>query len=48
MSYADIILVSLLQMVKRIDEKKFERFIAIDPALPKIFEASKEWLKKED
>jgi glutathione S-transferase len=47
-SYADFIFVGLLQMMKRIDQGLFERFLAFDPAFPKVFEASKEWLAKED
>ncbi|KAL6703278.1 hypothetical protein ACN47E_010066 [Coniothyrium glycines] len=47
-SYADFIFVSMLQFFKRINNDVFERFIALDPAFPKVFEACKPWLAKED
>ncbi|CAI6341388.1 unnamed protein product [Periconia digitata] len=47
-SYADFIFVSLLQMMKRINkEGLFDRYMALDPAFPKIFDACKPWLEKE-
>jgi hypothetical protein len=35
-------------MMQRIDEGLFERFLAFDPAFPKLYEASKQWLEKDD
>lgn len=47
-SYADFIFVSLLQFLKRVDDSVFQRYLALDPTFPKIYEASKQWLQKED
>lgn len=47
-SYADFILVSLLHMMKRLDEGVFERYMKIDEALPRVYEACGEWLERED
>lgn len=47
-TYADFIFVSFLQFLKRVDEVLFKRFLDLDPAFPKIYDASKEWLQKED
>jgi glutathione S-transferase len=47
-SYADFILVGMMTMMQRIDQGLFERFLAFDPAFPKLFEASKQWLEKDD
>jgi hypothetical protein len=35
-------------MIERLDESLFERFLALDPAFPKIYEASKQWLERDD
>lgn len=47
-SYADFIFVSMLHFVRRVSEENFKRLITLDPAFEKVFEASKEWLKRED
>jgi glutathione S-transferase len=47
-SYADFIFVAFLQFVKRLDESAFERFVGFDDAIRKVFDASKEWLEKDD
>jgi len=47
-SYADFILVSMLHFVKRANEDVYKKLMALDDALPKIYEASKQWLEKED
>lgn len=47
-SYADFIFVGFLQMAKRLDDEVFKRVLALDEAFPKVFEASKKWLEKED
>jgi hypothetical protein len=47
-SYADFIFVSMLYMIKLIDEAKFQRFLALDEAFPKVCEASKKWLERND
>jgi hypothetical protein len=33
--------------MKRLDKEKFERFVALDSAFPKVYEASKQWLEKD-
>ncbi|KAF2495811.1 hypothetical protein BU16DRAFT_526359 [Lophium mytilinum] len=46
--YADFVVVGFLHMVKRIDQKAFERYVALDPAFSAIYDASKEWLARGD
>ncbi|ORY13705.1 hypothetical protein BCR34DRAFT_480523 [Clohesyomyces aquaticus] len=47
-SYADFIFVSFIQFLKRIDDEKFERFTSLDPTFSRIYDASKQWLAKDD
>jgi hypothetical protein len=47
-SYADFIFVGWLHMIKRIDEKLFQRYLELDEAFPKLYEATKQWLVKDD
>lgn len=47
-SYADVIFVTVLKFISRIDEGIFQRYLSLDPAFPKVYEASKKWLAKED
>ncbi|KAK4693882.1 hypothetical protein P7C71_g3598, partial [Lecanoromycetidae sp. Uapishka_2] len=47
-SYADFVIVSVLHFIKRIDEKIFERVVQIEPALKELYDASREWLKRDD
>ncbi|KAF1915049.1 hypothetical protein BDU57DRAFT_517833 [Ampelomyces quisqualis] len=47
-SYADFIFVGMLAMIKRLDDELFRRFLDFDEALPQLFEASKQWLEKDD
>jgi len=47
-SYADFILVSMLHFVKCISEDKFKKLLALDDAFPKVYEACKQWLEKDD
>ena len=35
-------------MIKVIGDAEFERYMALDPAFPKVYEASKQWLEKDD
>ncbi|PVI04228.1 hypothetical protein DM02DRAFT_611662 [Periconia macrospinosa] len=48
-SYADFIFVSFLHFLKRVDKDNtlFERYLALDPTFPKIYNASKQWLENE-
>ncbi|CAF9916288.1 MAG: hypothetical protein HETSPECPRED_002814 [Heterodermia speciosa] len=47
-SYADFVIVSLLQYAKRVDEAIYERAVAIEPSLRTVFDASKQWLERDD
>lgn len=38
----------MLAMIKRLDEGLFKKFLEFDDAFPKLFEASREWLEKDD
>jgi len=46
-SYADFIIVSLLHMFKKIDQKLFDKTVGIEPALGELYEASKPWLEND-
>lgn len=46
--YADFILVAALHMIRRIDGQVFQRYLAFDPRFSEIYEASQQWLVKED
>ena len=47
-SYADVIFVAYLHFMKRLDSQIFERYLAFDPAFQELYDASKQWLAKED
>jgi len=48
-SYTDFVIVSFLQFFKAIDQKLlFDRVVGIEPALGKLYDASKQWLERED
>ncbi|RYN35847.1 hypothetical protein AA0112_g4820 [Alternaria arborescens] len=47
-SYADFILVSMMHFIKRVSEDHFKKLMSLDDAFPKLFEASKQWLERED
>lgn len=47
-SYADFIFVSMLYFIKRLDEQAFQRMLSYDPAFPKLYEASRQWLTKDN
>lgn len=38
----------MLHFVKRANEDVYKKLMAMDDALPKIYDASKQWLEKED
>ena len=48
MSYADFIFVSMLRSMKHIDEDMFEACLALDPTFPKLYDACKQWLEREN
>ncbi|KAF2274563.1 uncharacterized protein EI97DRAFT_435102 [Westerdykella ornata] len=47
-TYADFILVTFLEFLKRIGDGLYEKFTAFDPAFEKLYDASKQWLNKDD
>jgi glutathione S-transferase len=47
-SYADFIFVAALYFVKRLSEEGFQRMIALDPAIPRVYEASGQWFTKDN
>ncbi|RDL36431.1 uncharacterized protein BP5553_05783 [Venustampulla echinocandica] len=48
-SYADFVIAGFLQMLKWMEEKAmFERFLKIEPALGKLYEACGKWLERDD
>ena len=47
-SYADVIFVTYLKFLERLDADIFERYLALDPEFPKVYDACKEWLARED
>ncbi|KAF1956230.1 hypothetical protein CC80DRAFT_472986 [Byssothecium circinans] len=47
-SYADFILVSFLHCMKRIDVDMFQRYLGFDPAFGQVYDASRQWLAKDD
>jgi hypothetical protein len=38
----------MLHFVKRISEDLFKTFLALDEAFPRAYEASKQWLEKDN
>jgi hypothetical protein len=38
----------MMEWIRRLGNGLFERLLALDPAFSKLYEASKEWLKKDD
>ncbi|KAF2637092.1 hypothetical protein P280DRAFT_458881 [Massarina eburnea CBS 473.64] len=47
-SYADFIFVSFLHFLKTVDANVYERYLEFDPAFGRIYEASKQWLERDD
>jgi hypothetical protein len=37
----------MLHSLKCVDEEFFQRYIGLDPAYPKLYEASKQWLERD-
>lgn len=48
MSYADMVIVAALHFMKRVDVAIYERATGIEPALADVYNASQEWLKRDD
>lgn len=46
-SYADFVVVGMLQFAKRIDEALYERAVTVEPALKALYEASERWLERD-
>jgi hypothetical protein len=47
-SYADFVIVSWLRFYEAIEEDLSKRAVAIEPALGKLYDASKQWLERDD
>lgn len=47
-SYADFIFVGFLHFLKRVDSSLFDRFVSLDPTFTRVYDASREWLEKDD
>ncbi|TVY31332.1 Glutathione S-transferase-like protein [Lachnellula subtilissima] len=47
-SYADFVIVGWLQFFKTIDVKLYERVVSIEPAFGTLYDASKQWLERDD
>lgn len=47
-SYADLIFVSMLYFVERLDEQVYQKLLSFDPAFTKVYEASQQWFLKKD
>ncbi|PMD12331.1 hypothetical protein NA56DRAFT_652562 [Hyaloscypha hepaticicola] len=47
-SYADFVIVGWLRFYKVIEEDLFKRVVDIEPALGKLYYASKQWLERDD
>ncbi|KAI4101079.1 MAG: hypothetical protein LQ339_005202 [Xanthoria mediterranea] len=47
-SYADFVLVSGMHWLKRSGGGTFERFVQIEPACGRLYDASKQWLERDD
>ena len=46
-SYADLIVVGALQFLKCIEARLYDKIVNIEPALGKLYEASKGWLERD-
>jgi len=47
-SYADFVILGWLQFFKTIDMKLYERVVSIEPAFGTLYDASKQWLERDD
>ncbi|KAL8718597.1 MAG: hypothetical protein Q9225_004282 [Loekoesia sp. 1 TL-2023] len=47
-SYADFILVGALHFFKKLGEGVYERFVEMEPALGRLYDASEQWLYRDD
>ena len=47
-SYADFIVASLLQYVKRLGPELYDRFVAHDKAFEDLYKACAKWLERDD
>jgi len=48
-SFADFAIVATLHFLRILDEKRlFDRAVSFDPALKEVYEASTQWLERED
>lgn len=47
-SYADFVIVGALHFLKVIEEDLYSRIVTIEPAFGKLYDASSQWLKRDD
>lgn len=47
-SYADVYFVTTLKALETLDGDMFERYLALDETFPKVYEASRKWLVRDD
>ncbi|KAF4626559.1 hypothetical protein G7Y89_g11598 [Cudoniella acicularis] len=47
-SYADLVVVGWLQFFKAVDEAIYKRVVEIEPKLGELYNASKQWVKRDD
>jgi hypothetical protein len=47
-SFADFVFVSLLHSLRQLDEEMFQKFLTLDSAFPTLYDASKQWLERND
>jgi hypothetical protein len=47
-SYADFVVVGGLNFLKIIDEDFYDRFVKVEPAFGKLYDASRPWLERDD
>jgi hypothetical protein len=44
----DFVVVGMIHMIKRVDQKYFDRFVALDPVFAELYDSSSEWLVRGD
>lgn len=47
-SYADLMIVGALQLLRRVHERNYDRAVEIEPAFKDLLEASKPWTERDD
>jgi hypothetical protein len=47
-SYADFVIVGMLQFFKEVDEDIYERLVKAEPEFGKLYDVCKQWLERND